>query len=249
MPNRIHASGLVAALVVTLGGFPLEANAQEAPGATAVPPPRTVTVSASGRVEAEPDQAVLTLAVETVGETAREALASNAERADALITALTDLGLAREKVGTVSFGLNPEYARPEAGAPRQEPRIVGYRAHNTLRVVVDELTRAGEVIDAAAAAGANRIGGPSFGIADAGPLRLRALADAVEKARAEASVLAAALGMDLGDVMKVDTSAPGGPIPMPQARTLALEAVQTPIEPGTLSIGATVRITWELRAR
>jgi len=211
---------------------------------------RTVTVSASGSVDAAPDQAILTLAVETVGATAEETLAENARRADALIRTLTEAGIPREDIGTASFGLSPEYARPERGEPQEEPRIVGYRAHNMLRVVVDDLARAGEIIDAAAAAGGNRIGGPSFQIADPAPLRLRALESAVAKARAEAEVLAAALGMTLGDPVTVDTSPVDGPYPMPVAFAVAREAdVATPIEPGTMSVSASVRVTWGLIAR
>lgn len=209
--------------------------------------PPTLTVAATGTADAPPDQAVLTIAVETVGASAEEALAQNATRADAVIRALTELGIPREDIGTSSFGLNPEYARPERGAEQQEPRIVGYRAYNMLRVEVDDAERVGEVIDTAAGAGGNRIGGPSFRIADPEPLRMRALDAAVSRARAEAEVLAAALGMTLGDPLRVETSYDGGQPPMPMGRTMALEAdVGTPIEPGTSTVTASVRITWSL---
>lgn len=210
----------------------------------------TVTVGATGTATASPDQAVLTIAVETVGATAEEALAQNATRADAVIGALTGLGIPREDIRTASFGLTPEYARPERGAEQQEPRIVGYRAFNMLRVEVDDAGEVGAVIDAAAGAGSNRIGGPSFGIADPEPLRMRALDAAVAKARAEAEALAAALGMSLGDPIRVETSYEGGEPPMPMGRTMALEAdVGTPIEPGTSTVSASVRITWRLTSR
>lgn len=224
-------------------------SAQEADVAPDGDPP-TVTVGATGTATAPPDQAVLTIAVETVGATAGEALAQNATRTDAVIAALTGLGIPREDIRTASFGLNPEYARPERGAEQQEPRIVGYRAYNMLRVEVDDAGQVGTVIDAAAAAGSNRIGGPSFGIADPEPLRMRALDEAVANARSEAEVLAAALGMGLGDALRVETSHEGGQPPMPVARAMALEAdVGTPIEPGTSTVSAHVRITWSLTSR
>lgn len=246
-PDNFARIAATLALALALPAGAARAAAQEVEVEQA---PRTVSVSASGSVDAAPDRAVLTLAVETVGATAEEALAENARRADALIRALTEAGIPRDDIGTASFGLSPEYARPERGEPQGEPRIVGYRAHNMLRVVVDELERAGQIIDAAAAAGGNRIGGPSFEIADPEPLRLRALASAVAKARAEAEVLASALGMALGDPLTVDSSSGDTPPPMPYARTMAMEAdVATPIEPGTMSVSATVRVTWGLIAR
>ena len=214
-------------------------------------PPRTLTISATGTANAPPDQAEMTVAVETVGATAEEALSENARRANEVIATLVEAGIEREDIGTASFGLNPEYARPEPGQERQEPRIVGYRAYNMLRVVIDDLESAGEVIDSAARAGSNRLNGPTFRISDPGPLRLAALRDAVDKARAEAEVLAESLGMSLGDPIHVDTSPDGGgPYPVPMARTMAMEvAADTPIEGGTLSVSATVRITWGLLPR
>jgi uncharacterized protein YggE len=246
-------SPVVAALVWAVAAGPPAAAPLSAQEAVPTPhgDPPTLSVSATGSVDAAPDQAVLTIAVETVGATAEEALSQNATRADAVIRTLVEAGIAREDIGTASFGLNPEYARPDRGAAQQEPRIVGYRAFNMLRVEVDDLARAGEIIDAATRAGGNRIGCPSFGIADPEPLRLRALEAAVERARAEAEVLAAALGMALGEPVSVDASYDGGmPGPMPMARTFAMEAdVATPIEPGTQSVTASVRITWSLSPR
>ncbi|HSM36501.1 MAG TPA: SIMPL domain-containing protein [Longimicrobiales bacterium] len=246
-PSPGLAGAGAAALAALAAAGPLNAQQEQ----TAAPDhARTVAVTATGSVDAVPDQAILTIAVETVGGTAEEALGENAARADAVIRTLMDAGIERADIGTASFGLNPEYARPERGAEQQEPRIVGYRAYNMLRVVVDDLAAAGEIIDAAARAGGNRIGGPTFGIADPQPLRLRALEAAVEKARAEAEVLAAALGMALGEPLSVDTSFDGGgPGPVPMAR-YAMEAdVATPIEAGTQSVSATVRITWSLASR
>lgn len=208
---------------------------------------RTVTVSATGIVEREPEQAVVTVAVETFAPTASEAAAQNAEQMEALVQALERQGISQDLIRTVGYSIHPEYdreARPEPG----EPRIVGYRAINRVRITVDPLARTGAVVDSAIEAGANRVEGLAFQLRDPEAARLDALREAVTKARTEAQALAAAAAQRLGPLVALSTGA--GP-PRPLARSsfdtaeLAAAAV-TPVEPGTMEISATVTAVYAL---
>src|ERR1051325_11634437 len=76
------------------------------------PPVPQVSVSAEGSVRRQPDRAVLNIAVETRGETARAAADRNAERMDALVKAVKAAGITAENVHTVSYQLNPQYSYP-----------------------------------------------------------------------------------------------------------------------------------------
>ena len=70
--------------------LPVAAAAQQ------VEQPRTLTVSAHATVERAPDQAVLTLAVESEAENARDASRANATRMERVVAALRQAGIPAE---------------------------------------------------------------------------------------------------------------------------------------------------------
>lgn len=219
----------------------------------AAEPPAQISVSASASVDTEPDRAVVNLAVETLAQTAQEATRENARKMAALLAALRDLGIPEDRVRTVSYGLNPEYRRPRAGeepGPIEE-RIVGYRAMNMVRVVVDSVPRVGAVIDAAVAKGGNRVAGLHFEVSDPSQPRREALRRAVAIARGEAQVLAESLDVPLGPPINVSTSyAPPPPMPFAAAARMEMaQDVSTPVQGGTIEVRADVHIVFRIGGR
>lgn len=247
-PRRRPAPAAVAVLALAAGLLlPACAARAQQPGTAPAAYERTVTVTGTGVVDREPDQAVIMLAVETSAPTAEAAAQANAEAMERLIAALRRLGLERDRIQTASYQLHPEYAREEPRPGQYEPRIVGYRAINMVRVTLDDITRVGEVIDTAIGAGANRVTGLHFQLRDPERARVDALGLAVRNARVEAEALAAALGQSLGPVLNVSTAGmipPPIPVPMDRMESLAMRA--TPIEPGTVRVEATVTIVFRL---
>lgn len=215
--------------------------------------PRVLAVSGTGSVQRQPDRAVIMVAVESRASTAQLAAQANANKMDAVYAALRRAGIVPPKVQTVSYGLQPEYGQPDPRSPNQNiPRVVGYVAHNMVRVQVDSIARVGAVIDATVASGANRIDNLSFELRDSQAARLDALRTAVERARAEADVLAIAAGQKLGPPLSISTSSSWQPQPM-YRREMSMAAqdaaAPTPIEAGALSVTATVNITYLLEDR
>lgn len=210
------------------------------------PAPGTVRVEATGAVEVEPDRVVLRFAVETVADSAGAAVAANAERMGTVREALEGLGIPSDRIQTSGYHLQPEYAREPPREESGEPRITGYRASNQLRVTVDSASRAGEVIDAAVTAGANRVSGISFESSRAEEAAREALAAAVENARLRAEAIAGAAGRRLGPLVEVTAGGgDGGPIPMMEMA--AARAGGTPIEPGRLTVTERVTAVWRLQ--
>ena len=104
------------------------------------------------------------------------------------------------------------------------------------------------VIDAATQAGANHVQGIQFTLRDQDAVRAEALREAVLRARAEADVLAAALGLKVLRVLSVEENSPrvvpvrvfdGAP------RAMATAAPATPVEAGTLDVTADVTLSVE----
>jgi uncharacterized protein YggE len=156
-----------------------------------------------------------------------------------VIDALRKAGVAKDDIRTSHVSLWPQ--RDGEGVS-----IRGYSAHNSVAADLD-VAKAGEAMDAAVAAGANVVGGPSMSIGDREALYRKALASAVEAARAKAEALAEAAGVKLGRVTAIVESPQYEPSPMPYAAEAARDSVaSTPIEPGKQAIEATVSVTFAL---
>lgn len=214
---------------------------------------RTISLSSSGTVRRAPDQAIVTLAVETRAATARQAAQQNAQRMDAVVRALRQAGIPGERIHTESYNLSPEYqyVNPGPGKPGEQ-RLVGYTASNSVRVQVDSIARVGATIDAAVGAGANRATGISFQLRDPDTARRDALRLAMDAARKDAQALAEAAGQTLGPLLQLSTGIVEPPRPMfamaRNADMAAPAAAPTPVEPGQLEITATVSVVYRLLA-
>jgi uncharacterized protein YggE len=209
-----------------------------------------VEVSGAAVVMVAPDRARARFAVESQGATAGEASTANANVMTAVTTALEGSGIPGLKVETFGYSLRPEYSYP-SGQDRRTRTIGGYTALNNVRVTVDDVEAVGRVVDLAVQAGANRVSSLAFEAANTEAARREALTLAVERARAEARVMAAALGRELGPALEVRGGAQA-PTPI-RAQAMAMRGVmemeaaaETPIEAGDQSVRATVTIRFAL---
>jgi len=216
-------------------------------------PPRTITVNGTGTVQRQPDRAVILISVESRAPSAQQAAQTNATKMDAVFAALRKVGIVPPSVATISYGLQPEYGQPDPKTGNNYPRVIGYVANNMVRVQVDTIARVGSVIDATVASGANRIDNLSFELRDSESARLEALRRAVEKARAEAEVVATAAGQKLGPPLSISSSSGWTPQPMYRRADMGMameaQAAPTPIEAGNLTVTGTVSITYQLEDR
>ena len=193
-----------------------------------------ITVQGTASVSAVPDRAQLYVGVESQGATAKAALAANAAEMRRVLAALRSAGATDLK--TQSVNLSSRYA--EGGA------VQGFTAQNSVSATVRDVSKAGAVIDAAVAAGANQVFGPNLTHANPAALYRQALRAAVAEARLSAQALAGASNLTLGAVTAV---VEGGAAPMPlaaAARTADQEAGSTPIEPGRQEVSASVSVTF-----
>jgi uncharacterized protein YggE len=238
MQLRFRAAAAVFALAIMV---PVFASAQSDSNNFAV---RTIEVDGSGETRTSPDTADLDLAIETRAKTAEGAASSNASLAAKVIDALKSKLGDKGKITTGAYSLNPEY---DQRATTETPKIVGYTAQNSVTVHTGALDLAGALIDAAIAAGANRVNSLNFSVRDDTKARGEAIAIATRDARAQAEALAAALDVKLGKVLKATTISEQRPVPIRMNRAMAMSAaVATPVEPGDVTVPATVSLTFEI---
>lgn len=225
-------------LLITLMLFSVEASAQES--IEKLPP--SIRTTGEAEVLVQPDRARIDVGVVTQADTSQAAASQNAQKLEATLARLRTLLGANADIKTISYTLTPNYRYPREGG---EPTISGYTATNIVRITLDDLTKVGSVIDTATQAGANRIQSLQFTIKDEQAPQAQALREAAVKARRKADALASALGVRIVRILSAVES--GSPVvPVRDVAFARAEAAQTPIEPGTIEIRASVTLMVEI---
>lgn len=194
-----------------------------------------ITVQGTASVASTPDRAELSFGVESQAETARAALSANAAEMRKVIAAVKAAGGAN--VRTQSVSLSPRYD--------ERNEVQTFVATNTVSATTATIAKAGALIDAAVAAGANQVYGPSLTVTDQSEQYRQALRAAVADARVSAQALAAAANLSLGRVTAIVESG-SSPQPFAVAADEAMEARSTPIEPGTQQTTAVVSVSFSV---
>jgi uncharacterized protein YggE len=213
---------------------------------TTPPPPtptgsgdRTVTVTGMATIRSSPDEAVVTLGVQTQSQSAQDALQENASKMGHVLDAILGDGIKPTDLATVGVNLYPNY-------DGNGTSVVSYTAQNQVNATVHDLDKVGQVIDDAVAAGANLASGISFQLSDQNQGVDQALADAVANAKSKAEAIAAATDATLGQIVQV-TEGGGYVPPVPYFAAAADSAGgTTPVQPPTIETQVTVTAVWSL---
>jgi uncharacterized protein YggE len=236
----------------------------------------TLSISSTATTEVRPDQLSVTVGVETNDTTAQEAVSQNSNLTAQVIAAIRGLGIDENRIETSSYSVLPiyEYIQPpqpciEIYPPppgcetRQE--IVGYRATNTVTITLDVPffrmvsqstpdVNAGQVIDAAVTAGANRVDGVVFFISPDRQQEIRdtLIGDAIANARQRANIAAEALEMTVSGVESATINLIDFPVfslDLREGSALAESAsAPTQILPGQQEVSTTVNVVFYIRA-
>lgn len=211
-----------------------------------IQPETTLSISAEGSVNREPDIAFLNAGVQTQGETAQAAMSANATAMNGVFDALDAANIDRSDMQTSNFSLQPQYdySNRQSGQP---PRLTGYQASNQLTVRVRDLDTLGETMDALVGAGGNTFSGLNFALEDDRAAKNAARDIAMKEAITRAELYAAASGYEVARVVTISES--GGYSPQPMAMMAEARSVDrsTPIASGEVGYSVTVNVTFELR--
>lgn len=202
-------------------------------------------VSAEGRTTRVPDVATIRAGVVAQAPTAAGALADQAGRMARVLAALKKAGVADGDVATADVGLSPQY-RYQDGQP---PQITGYQASNNVAIRFRDVKRAGTILDALVAAGANQISGPDLSIDQPDAAFDEARVDAIKRARARAELYAKAAGLRVARMVSINeggTSDNGPRPPMLYMRAAVAEKADTQIAAGEKDVTVTVNVRFLL---
>jgi len=227
---------ILGAALLSLLGCSVALSAQ-----TAEPP--QIIVTGEGVVKATPDQAWVQIGAESRSKVSKEAQQRNAEVMTAVQQKISSFGIPKEAIKTVVLDLQPEFDYANG-----KQTLRGYVARNTVEVRVDELSKVGDVLDAAVASGAATIHGLRFDVKARREAEQAALQAAVKDALAKAQAVASGAQRAIDRILRIEEVSAGGPVPMMKQFSMAARAdASTPVAPGELEIRAQVRLSLAIK--
>ncbi len=206
-----------------------------------------IWVSAQGKVQAEPDIAILTLGVQAQAANAQDAQSQVSQGMDSVMSVLKAQGVADKDIQTQYYTINQltKYD-PNTG----EQNITGYQVTNTVTAKIRTIDKTGDIVDAVVAGAGNliRINNIAFDVSDPTQYQDQAREQAIQAAQAKAQQIASVSGVTLGKISYINESSP---TPTPIYRSFAASdaaapAPETSISPGQLDITTTVQIVYSI---
>lgn len=184
-----------------------------------------VRTAGSAQRTVQPDLATLSVQFSAIGATPAEAGRRLAARADSLRRALATLGIPgdslinrarwywwRNRIEVIpSSRCVPRPPPPRSGPLCDMAYDTTYRANDAIEVRMHDLRRIGAVLDTVLGRGITDISEIRFSATDASQAQDQALQEATKRARAQAEIIAAAGGMELGRVLSLTTQADYSP--------------------------------------
>jgi len=208
--------------------------------------PRTMTMTGIGEINAVPDEATVSLGVNTEAGTAAHAVSKNNAAMVAVMAALRGQGIADKDVATSRFHVAPNYEYPNNNNNNRRRRLTGYTVTNEVSVKVRNLGQLGAILDQAVSVGSNQVDNISFGLSAikvySDQARQLAVRDAVRKAQ----LYATAAGIKLGKIIDLNEGRIYVPRTMVRAEAMRAARTPVPIASGEKSVRAQVNITWEI---
>lgn len=216
--------------------------------------PRTLGVSGEATVMVAPDQAVVTIGVETFNASLEEASAANDRIARTLIAEWKKLDIADANILTSGLTVEIRYDDHRA-------RVVeGYVVRRSYDVTASSAAVAEKVVSRGLASGANQVGRIDFRSTQMRKYRDEARVNAVKAAREKAALLAREFGVSVGAPTSITETTShygynyGGATQMSQnVMSYAPDGNDSDssgaVAPGQLAVRASVSVTFELIAK
>ena len=215
---------------------PVEATVQAPAG-------RTITVVGVGTVSLVPDIAQINVGYDDSAATVAEAKTKVDAQIAVILTALKALGIADKDIQTSNYSIYYEQPQVQPGTATTQPGV--YHVSNTLLVTVRDVTKAGDVLDAAVNAGANQVYGVTFTVSDEQQWESQARELAVADAKARAQALASLSGVQLGQVLNVSEVIGSTPIPLVAAQSAVGKGGG--ITPGEQQLSMQIQVTFGIQ--
>lgn len=207
---------------------------------------RTVSVTGTGTARLTPDIVVVTLGVQTQDPRVATAVQDNNALASRVTEAIKAAGVAAADIQTSDFSVwSQQVFDPQGNATGE----VTYTVNNTLTFTLRDVTKLGDLLQAALESGANTVQNVSYSVADPSEALDKARLEAIQDAHDQATQLANATGGQLGPVFSLNEYSPT-PILLYSAASFGKGGGGgggVPASPGTLEYQVQTYIVYTLR--
>ena len=188
-----------------------------------------INVSGEGKIKVTPDQASISVSIESKGTKASDVKEENDKKMNAILKFIKKATLAKEDFQTQRVSLHPNYD--------YEKKKHNYIATQSLQIVLKDLSKYDELMEGLVNEGINRIDNVEFKSSKMVQLQSDARKLAVKEAKAKAEDFVSVLGQKVGKAILIsDNSQSYNPQPRMYAmRSMAMDGAEAPRE--TLAVG------------
>ncbi len=204
--------------------------------------PNGVSVIGRGKIEANPDTAIINLGIWSIGKTAKEAQDENAKNTKNLFSVLEGLNINKEDIKTRWYTVYPEYNYKD-----YEDKIKKYRATHELTVEIKELDKVSEILSKITEIGNINISGVNYEIKDKDTLLNKARILAAEDAKNRANKLGDVFGFNVGKIISISENTSDGFYMDGYSKGGEADIMNNVIHPGKIEITLTLYATYEIK--
>ncbi|WP_100407969.1 SIMPL domain-containing protein [Bacillus solitudinis] len=194
----------------------------------------TIKVIGKGTISVTPNRAIVILGVITEDKSVSEAQRMNAASLRNIISTLTAIGVLPEDVQTSTYRIDSQYDYVDG-----KQLFRNYRVTHLLSITINDINLTGTLIDAAVEQGANSVPSIQFTVTDQEEPQNQALALAVMNGTSKAQTIADSLDVSLIETPKSIVEREGTQSRPFDSYVLGA-STETPIQPGSLNVTATV---------
>jgi len=232
--NIMQKKNLSLALPLLLGLFILSATLA-AQDRAVMPQPNTVWVGADGKVESEPDTALVQFNISAQEEKLQDANQRATQAADQVRQLLRANGIDPKDAQIGRFAVQPVY---DYKNPKR--KLVGYRVDTDISVKITDFSKVGPIAEGLANMDVTSNQSISYQLDNIDAAKIKAVEDALRRCHDEAGAVARSGSRTLGDLSyaSVDTLEPNPIRPMAMMREAAPMAGPAATPPPTAEFGA-----------
>lgn len=175
-----------------------------------------INVSGEGKVKVTPDQAAISISVETKGAKATDVKKENDTKIDAVLKYIKKMNIAKEDFQTQRVNLYPNYD--------YEKKKSNYMATQTVVVLLKDLNKYDTLMDGLVDLGINRIDNVEFKSSKMEALQTEARKLAIQNAKAKAEDFVSVLNQKVGKAMTISDNSQAyyPPRPMYEMKAMAM---------------------------
>ena len=190
---------------------------------------RSISVMGYGEVKARPKQANIVIRLESLNESAAEALKNNRSKIDSIVEALSSFGIDENSIWISQVSIRPlaslswrefrevekvrrffsEDEKVSNSDDQKTSDNTDFTVSNTMKITTTEISNLGLILDRLTGFETIRIEGIGFDYEELGELINRARQKAMENALAKAALLATSANLTLGKTRLVEENAIG----------------------------------------